>query len=294
MTAADLGDMRIEYEVRGPDAGPSMLLLMGLGTQLVAWPPELLEALTAAGFRVVLMDNRDVGLSSKTPGRVPSERDVLRSFAHRRLARADYLVSDMAADAVRLLDHLGVGRVHVVGASMGGMIAQQLTIDHPDRVSSLTSIMSNTGDRRHGLISPSLLPALLWQMRAGPPSTRAEAVELGVAAFVRIAGEHVERSEVAAMVESALARDPGGAGTTRQLLAVNASPDRTPGLRRVRAPTLVVHGLADRLVRPSGGVATARAVPGSRLLMFPDMGHDLPRPRRGEIATAIVDNAARA
>ncbi len=294
MSGVDVRGVRIEFEVHGPGDGTPMLLLMGLGAQLVAWPPDLVRMLVDAGFRVIVMDNRDVGLSSKTPGPPVGDADILGGFVHRRMTHPDYLLSDMAADAAGVLDHLGVDRAHVVGVSMGGMIAQQLTIDRPDLVGSLASVMSNSGDRRHGLVSPSLAPNFIRNLRATRPRTTAGAVEAGVASFRLIAGPQFDPDEVAVMIRAALARDTSTSGTAHQLVAVNASPDRTTGLRAVRVPTLVVHGLLDRLVRPSGGIATARAVPGSRLVMFPDMGHDLPRPRRRELAAAIVHNAARA
>jgi pimeloyl-ACP methyl ester carboxylesterase len=294
MTSAQLADVTIEYEVDGPDDGEPMLLVMGLGAQLVAWPQDLVDGLADRGYRVIRMDNRDIGLSTKTEGPGPTRATLFKAFAHRRYAQSDYVISDMAADAVALLDHLGIPAVHVVGVSMGGMIAQQLTIDHPDRVLSLCSIMSNTGNRRHGIVSPRLLPTMAMSLSAPRPEDPVEAERLAVAGFRIIAGPHFDAAEVSAMVRSAISRNINPLGTARQLLAIQASPDRTDGLREVRVPTLVVHGLQDRLVLPSGGIATARAVPGARLLMFPDMAHDLPKPRRAEIVEAISRNAERA
>ncbi|PKW25700.1 alpha/beta fold hydrolase [Phycicoccus duodecadis] len=294
MATAPLGDIEIAYEIDGPDDGEPMLLLMGLGTQLVAWPAEVVDGLAAAGFRVIRLDNRDIGLSSRTPGPPPRRSEVMRAFVHRRAARPDYLIADMASDAVALLDHLEVDVAHVVGVSMGGMIAQQLTIDHPARVRSLVSIMSNTGNRKAGRVSPRLLPTMAMSFTTPRPTDEEEAVRLGVESWRVIAGPLFDADEIEVQVRQAVARSVNPLGTVRQLLAILASPDRTAGLREVTVPTLVVHGLADRLVVPSGGIATAQAVPGSRLLMFPDMGHDLPRPRRAEIVEAIVRNAARA
>jgi pimeloyl-ACP methyl ester carboxylesterase len=294
MTSAQLADVTIEYEVDGPDDGVPMLLVMGLGAQLVAWPTDLVDGLTSHGFRVIRMDNRDIGLSTKTEGPVPTRAALFKGFAHRRYARSDYLLSDMAADAVALLDHLGVEAAHVVGVSMGGMIAQQLTIDHPDRVLSLCSIMSNTGNRRHGTVSPRLLPTVAMSMSAPRPEDPAEAERLAVEGFRLIAGPHFDADEIGGMVRMAISRNVNPLGTIRQLVAIQASPDRTAGLREVRVPTLVIHGLVDQLVMPSGGIATARAVPGSRLILFPDMAHDLPKPRRAEIVEEIVRNAERA
>ncbi|HET7760802.1 MAG TPA: alpha/beta fold hydrolase [Phycicoccus sp.] len=294
MTTAQLGDVEIAYEVDGPDDGVPMLLIMGLGTQLVGWPPDVVQGLADEGFRVVRMDNRDIGLSTRTEGPAPSRSAVLKAFVHRRYARADYVLSDMASDAAALLDHLGIAAAHVVGVSMGGMIAQQLTIDHPQRVLSLASIMSNTGNRRQGSVSLRLLPTMAMSMSAPRPTDEEEAVRLGVEGFRLIAGPHFDTDEVTAMVRSAVRRSVHPLGAVRQLLAILASPDRTAALREIRVPTLVIHGLEDPLVVPSGGIATARAVPGSRLLMFPDMGHDLPGPRRAEIVEAIAVNARRA
>ena len=294
MTSAQLNDVTIEYEVDGPDDGVPMLLVMGLGAQLVAWPSDVVSGLVDRGFRVIRMDNRDIGLSTKTEGPVPSRAALFKGFAHRRYARSDYLISDMAADAVALFDHLGVSAAHVVGVSMGGMIAQQLTIDHPDRVLSLCSIMSNTGDRRHGSVSPRLLPTVAMSMSAPRPEDPAEAERLAVEGFRVIAGPHFDADEIGGMVRTALSRNVNPLGTIRQLVAIQASPDRTADLHEVRVPTLVIHGLRDQLVMPSGGIATARAVPGARLIAFPDMAHDLPGPRRAEIVEEIARNAARA
>ncbi|GGL43439.1 alpha/beta fold hydrolase [Phycicoccus endophyticus] len=294
MATAQLGHVEIAYEVDGPPDGEPLLLVMGLGTQLVAWPTDFVAALVERGFRVIRHDNRDIGLSSFTESPPPSRAAVVRSFLRPGTGGADYLLADMAEDARALLDHLDVATAHVVGASMGGMIAQQLTVDHPERVRSLTSIMSTTGSRRHGRVHPSLLPSMALSLTQGHPSDEEEAVRLGVEGWRRIAGPLFDEEEMTTMVRAAVRRSVSPIGTVRQLLAILESPDRTERLASVQVPTLVVHGLADRLVAPSGGIATARAVPGSRLLMFPDMGHDLPRARRDEIAEAIARNAARA
>ncbi len=294
MTSAQVGGITLEYDIHGPDDGETILLVMGLATQMIAWPLPFVELLTDAGYRVVRFDNRDIGMSSKTPGPRPRRGEVVRALASSRLAHSDYLLSHMAADAIGLLDHLGIDRAHVVGASMGGMIAQELAIGHPERVRSLVSIMSNTGDGRHGRTSAKLLPQLRRTMLAPPARTREEALERALLSWRQISGPHFDEDRFRVLVEESIERSADTVGSTRQLLAIQASPDRTPGLRRVTAPTLVIHGLRDRLVLPSGGIATAKAVRGSRLLMFPDMAHDLPVPRFGEIAGAIVENARRA
>ena len=295
MTSAEIGDVRIEYVIDGPEDGEPMLLIMGMGAQLVAWPPDFVEMLVDQGFRVIRYDNRDQGLSTFTDTPPPTRGAVAKGLAARRWAISDYTLSDLADDAAGLLDHLGLASTHVVGVSMGGMIAQELTLRFPERVRSLTSVMSNTGHRRHGRTSARLLPALMRQIRAAAPTTREEAIERGVMAFRVIAGQDFDADEMRLMAEAHVNR---GAQTSvsrdRQLNAINASPDRTARLAEVAVPTLVIHGLQDKLVLPSGGVATARAIPGSRLLLFPDMGHDLPRGRRQEMADAIVQNAHRA
>ena len=294
MPIAHLGHLDVGYEVDGPEDGVPMLLVMGLGTQLVAWPQDMVDGLVERGFRVVRVDNRDVGLSSFTQGPPPTRGDLVRAYARRPVRGASYRMDDLAADAVALLDHLGIERAHLVGASMGGMVVQQLTIDHPERVLSLCSVMSNTGDRRHGRVSRRLLPTMARSLSAPRPSDPEEAVRLGVEGWRVIGGPLFDAEEMERTVRVAVARSQSPHGGARHLLAILASEDRTEGLRGVRVPTLVIHGLADPLVEASGGVATARAVPGSRLLVFPDMGHDLPASRRGEMVEAIATNAARA
>jgi len=290
MTAASVNGITIEYDVHGDENAPPLLLVMGLGGQLVGWPLEFVEQLAAAGpFRVIRYDNRDVGLSTHVDAPPPTLRQTLMALVARRFARSSYVLSDMAADGIALLGHLGIERAHLVGISMGGMIAQTMAIEHPARVASLTSIMSNTGDRKHGKIHRSLLrqlPRMLRQRgRDGDP------LERGVEMFRLISGPHFDEDAVRTMTKEALARSDDVEGTSRQMIAIAASPDRTEGLGRVTAPTLVIHGLVDPLVKPDGGIATAKAVPGARLVMFPDMAHDLPRPRWSEIFGEIVENA---
>jgi len=244
------------------------------------------------GFQVIRFDNRDVGLSTKMPGKPPGIARVIAAALSRRFAKSPYLLSDMADDAAALLDHLGIDRAHVVGISMGGMISQSLAIQHPQRVASLTSIMSNTGDRKNGKIHRSLYRSFLKTIA----KTRDEAVAKGVEGFRLISGPHFseDEAELRAILEAALGRSWDNEGTARQTMAITASPDRTSALGSLTVPTLVIHGLVDPLVMPSGGIATAKAIPGSRLLTFPDMGHDLPKVRWDEMIDAIVDNTRRA
>lgn len=276
----------IEYEVHG--SGEPFLFVMGLAGQLVAWPDEFIQLFVDRGYQVIVFDNRDIGLSSQTEWKAPSLlKQIWSTITRRPLRRVGYTVPDMADDAAGLLTALGIDRAHVLGISMGGMIAQELAIRHPDRVMSLCSIMSNTGDRKNGGVSLPLAAKFARQ----PPATRENAVETSVETFQLISGPHFDPVEYRPYAERAVARSFTPDGVERQMAAIAGSRDRTELLHMVTAPTLVVHGLVDPLVKPSGGIATAMAVPRSRLLAFGDMGHDLPRPRWHEICDAAVDNA---
>ncbi len=288
MSQADVNGLTIEYDVRGD--GQPLLLVMGLGSQMILWHDEFVDLLIERGFQVIRFDNRDIGGSTHLADAPPTFRQIAAGVAWRRWAKAPYRLSDMAADAVGLLDHLGIAKSHVVGASMGGMIAQTMAIEHPDRVASLTSIMSNTGDRRNGRVKLGLLRLMAARMRK-PPTDR---VEGAVAIFREIGGPHFDEDGARLLAKRAMERGDDQEGTARQVAAIAASPNRTPDLQRVEAPTLVIHGLVDPLVMPSGGIATAKAVPGARLVMFGDMGHDMPRVRWTEMADAIATNARRA
>ncbi|MGD9704369.1 MAG: alpha/beta fold hydrolase [Acidimicrobiia bacterium] len=290
MTAANVNGVTLEYEVHGDADAEPLLLVMGLGGQLTAWPLAFVELLVQRGFRVIRFDNRDVGLSTKIDAPTPSRRQVVLSVVSRRFAKAAYTLDDMADDAASLLEHLEIRRAHVVGVSMGGMISQSVAIRHPHRVASLTSIMSNTGDRRHGKISMSLMRKMPRLLSREPD----EAIDNGIKVAELISGPHFDPAATRELLSAAFQRSYDAAGTARQTMAINASPDRTRGLGSVRVPTLVIHGLVDPLVTPSGGIATARAVPGARLVMYPDMGHDLPLPRWDEIVEEIARTAGRA
>jgi pimeloyl-ACP methyl ester carboxylesterase len=295
MATAQIGPLSIEYEVTGE--GVPLLLVMGLGSQLIHWPEEFVAQIADRGFRVVRFDNRDIGLSTKFTSEPIGVGRTLAGLVSRRMARAEYLLSDMADDAVGVLTHLGIDQAHIVGVSMGGMIAQSVAIGHPERTLSLTSIMSNTGDRRNGKPTLGLMRRLPGLVRGepGPDGEMTEEMLDDALEIARLtAGPHFDSDQEREVIRRAHARSYSPAGMMRQVMAISASPDRTKALGAVTAPTLVIHGLVDPLVQPSGGIATARAVPGSRLLMFPDMAHDLPRVRWGEIIDAIVVNAGRA
>jgi pimeloyl-ACP methyl ester carboxylesterase len=288
VASTTVNGMTIEYEDEG--RGDPLVLVMGLGEQLTTWPDELVAMFVGAGFRVIRFDNRDIGLSSEIDWTPPSQVTSVVSDLFGRTPETAYLLRDMADDTAGLLDALGVETAHVVGVSMGGMIAQELAIGHPERVSTLTSVMSNTGDRTHGKPKPTLVAKMA---RLGTP-TRETAVQRSVDVNAMIAGPHYDAPARRELAERNVARSFRPRAIARHTAAVLASPDRTAALGRLTMPTLVVHGLLDPLVRPSGGVATARAVPHSRLLMYPDMAHDLPRPRWEELVAEVRHHADRA
>lgn len=288
MASVQANGITIEYEEQG--SGDPLVLIMGLGGQLIDWPQGFVEQIVDQGFRVIRFDNRDSGLSTEFTSTPPSTSQLAKAMLLKRLLQAEYLISDFADDTAGLLDALGIESAHVVGVSMGGMIGQALAIEHPDRVRSLTSIMSTTGSRRVG--QPTA--RLIRKTARRPVPTRETAVEMGVEMFREVCGPTYDPDEFRRLAQAAVDRSFRPAGTARQTAAIMASNDRTPGLRRLQVPTLVIHGLLDTLVRPSGGVATAKAVPGSRLLMFNDMAHDLPSTRWTEMAEAIRRNADRA
>ena len=273
------------YEELGDPAGEPLVLIMGLATQMIHWDGDFCALLGERGYRVIRFDNRDVGRSTKIDA-VPPPGVVTMMLG---VGRPAYLLGDMADDTVGLLDHLGIDRAHVAGASMGGMIAQQLAIDHPDRVASLCSIMSTTGSRR--------LRFPRWRafgtLMAKPPSNREGYVEQAVRTFKVIGSPAYPMDEphFRAVVGHAYDRCFHPPGVARQLHAINCSGDRTGALRRLDLPAVVVHGTADPLVRLSGGKATARAIPGARLHLVEGMGHDLPRQLHGELAEVIDTNA---
>lgn len=270
--------LRIEYEQQGAPDAPVILLVMGLGMQLIAWPPAFVDALVERGWRVLRFDNRDAGLSSRVPGHGP--RRDLRAAMVRAMLRMKvnppYTLDDMARDAIGLLDALGIARAHVVGVSMGGMIGQVLAARFPERVASLASVMSSSGALRFAFHWSPATRALMTP----PPKGADEAALL----------EHVERmwmligspglqpprEQLRERLRISMRRGYNPAGVQRQLLAIMASGDRRPLLRRIAVPTLVMHGDKDPLVPIGAGRDTAANVPGARFVPIPGMGHDLP------------------
>lgn len=277
--------IELEYEVMG--TGEPMVLIMGIGAQLIAWPDGLCKQLVDRGFQVIRFDNRDVGLSSKLEGAPITKVSTLLWRALLGLpVDAAYSLVDMADDIAGLLDALELPDAHIVGASMGGMIAQTMAIVHPSRVRTLTSIMSHPGDRLSSLSQPKALRALLGKA----PRNRDEAIDRYLT-FHRVAGSkgfEVDVDYLRDLAGRAYDRCHYPRGFMRQLAAIAATGDRTRALRFVRAPTLVLHGSDDPLIRPVGGRATARAIPGAELQIIDGMGHDLPRGTWPIISGAIA------
>lgn len=272
----------IAYETFGDRADPPILLVMGLGAQLLAWREGFCAGLVERGHFVIRYDNRDVGLSTHLNAAPRPDFDAIASGD---TSTASYTLSDMAGDATRLLDHLGLDAAHVVGASLGGMIAQTLAVEHPTRVRSLTSIMSTTGDRSVGESSEAATAILLRP----PSSSREEAINNDVVAN-RVIGSPAypeNEEELRERAGRAFDRAFDPLGAARQLAAIYVSGDRTPRLWQVSVPTLVIHGAADPLLGVSGGRATAAAIPGAELLVIEGMGHNLPEALWPEIVDRI-------
>ncbi len=286
---AKVGDLDICYETFGSPEDPALLLVMGLGTQMLGWPEGFCRALAERGFLVIRYDNRDIGRSTRFRGRKPP---TIKQLLLRDKAAAHYSLADMAQDGIGLLDHLGIERAHVAGASMGGMIAQTMAARHPDRVLSLASIMSNTGHRWKGMPGLRVYPMFMRR----PADNREGAIEATVSTFRLIGspGFPLDEEELRRTAQLSYERGYNPAGTARQLAAILAAGDRVQELRRIAAPTVVIHGTRDRMVRPSGGRETAKAIPGARLVEIDGMGHDLPRGVWDRIVDAVVANAERA
>jgi pimeloyl-ACP methyl ester carboxylesterase len=261
------------------------VLIMGLATQMIAWHEDFCTELAGRGFHVVRFDNRDIGRSTHMSFPPPTSGQILR----RKVGPRQYTLSDMANDTAGLLRELDLVPAHIVGVSMGGMIGQTLAGEHPDLVRSLTSIMSTTGNRWRGQPSPSVYRYLLKP----PPVDRAGFVERATEIFGVVGSTGFESNAEHIRDYAARSFDRGHniAGGGRQLGAIIASGDRTKELASIEAPTLVIHGTVDRLIRPSGGRATAKAIPGSKLLMIEGMGHDLPRGAWPQLIDAIAEHA---
>ncbi len=265
-------DVELCYQTFGSPDGEPLLLVMGLGGPMNWWDPDFCTALARRGFFVIRYDNRDTGRSSRARGRVTRSM-LVRAFAGRRV-RAPYSLEDMAADACGLLDHLGLDSAHVVGVSLGGMIAQTMAITEPQRVRSLTSIMSTTGKRSVGWQHPSLLPSLM--MSRGPGREAYVATSATVWKMIGSPSYPQDHDRVVDRAEETFDRGVSRSGVLRQMMAVLTQTNRAGRLRGISVPTLVIHGVADKMVHPSGGRATAAAIPDAELLLIDGMGHDLP------------------
>ena len=280
--------IEIAYETFGDPTNPPILLVMGLGTQMIAWPDDFCVGLAQRGYFVVRFDNRDVGLSTHMQDRAPSMVDVVV-----RRKKPPYTIHDLAADAVGLMDALNLDSVHLVGASMGGFIAQTVAIAHPQRIRSLTLIMTSTGSRRVGNPKPALF-SRLTKRRVVADRASAQAMTLETFRIIGSKGYAFDEEYLLEMAGESYdrAHDPGG--YLRQLAAIAAQPDRTDQLRRLRVPALVIHGLHDPLVAFSGGLAAARALRNAKFVGYSGMGHDLPRALWPEFVQEIGSLADRA
>jgi pimeloyl-ACP methyl ester carboxylesterase len=286
--------IELEYETFGSPDDPTLLLVSGFTSQLIAWEVGFCERLAAGGYQVVRFDNRDAGLSTTFDGATVDLGAVMTTaLARQPVPPVPYTLSDLARDTVGLLDHLGVGRAHVLGASMGGMVAQVVAIEHPERVRSLISMMSMTGEPEFGMPEPEALEVLF----APPPPDRESYIASASQAAVWCSKRYFDAEHARAHAARNFDRRYYPEGAPRQLAAIYASGERHEGLAALDLPTLVIHGLDDTLIPAAGGRRTAELVPGSTLLLVADMGHDLPEPLWPLISgtvlgfTAMVDAA---
>jgi pimeloyl-ACP methyl ester carboxylesterase len=282
----------LEYETAGSEADPPLLMVSGLGAQLVAWPREFCERLAAGGRFVISYDNRDCGLSSKLDGQ-PVDMDAINAAVAagdfpRARSLAPYTLDDMAGDGLALLDGLGIEQAHVLGASMGGMIAQTMAIRHPERLLTLISMMSTTGEPGYGESSPEAMRALL----APTPGERAAYIDASERALIWRSRRWPDVAGVRAVAALSYDRCYYPEGSSRQFAAIVASGSRADGLIGLRVPTLVIHGLDDTLIAPSGGERTAELIPDAALIELPDMGHDRPEPLWPQLCEAILAHTA--
>jgi pimeloyl-ACP methyl ester carboxylesterase len=279
------------YQTFGNPKGEPLLLVMGLGGPMIWWDPDFCAMLANAGFFVIRYDNRDTGRSTRFRSQRVNRGILVKAFLGRSV-HAPYSLEDLADDAFGLLDHLGIESAHIAGISMGGMIVQTMALSRPERVRSLTSIMSTTGRRTVGWQDPKLIPRLL----AKSPTTVEAYIESNAAFWLLIGSPAYpfDRETLAQRAHDTWDRGINPAGVLRQMIAVVTQPDRTRALRSLRMPTLVIHGLQDRMVHVSGGRATAHAIPGAELLLIQGMGHDLPTELFPHFVEAIRDVANRA
>ena len=282
----------IHFQHHGARANPRVLFVHGLGCQLVQWPQSLIDGVVAAGLCAVVFDNRDVGLSHGVDAPPPTIEQLLAANENASALTPPYTLSDMARDAVDLLDHLGQGGAHIVGVSMGGMIGQRLAMEHPHRVYSLTSIMSSTGNPALPGPTPEAIAALTAAMGSEDAET---AIEIGIRAARVLGGPHFpsEKVGIARFTRLAVERAHRPDGVARQLAAILTDGDRRAGLAKIEAPTLVIHGGGDPLVPAQSGRDTAATVPGAKYLEIGELGHDLSEPVISDMVRAMIEHILR-
>jgi len=285
----DANGLRLEYECLGDPKGPAILLVAGLGVQMINWPDHFVTPLVQHGYHVIRYDNRDIGLSTTFDHQPTDVAAVLDAVANGDTPDVAYTLPDMAADGIAILDALCIDQAHIIGVSMGGMIAQAIAIDFPDRVASLTSMMSATGEPEVGQPTDEALAAVM----SGPSSTeRSEMIANGVQnAKIWGSPDHFDPQHMESLFNAGWDRvgGPQSANVARHLSAIIASPSRVQALRQLDVPTLVVHGTADTLITPPGGERTAALIPGAKLLTVEGMGHDLPEALVPQISKAIIE-----
>lgn len=283
--------MELEYDTFGSPDDPALLLIMGFTAQMTDWDDRFCAMLADGGRFVIRFDNRDSGLSTKLDGVAVDVPAVMAAaFAESEVPELPYTLSDMAADAIGLLDHLGIDRAHVMGASMGGMIAQVVAIDHPQRVRSLISVMSQPGDPEVGQPSPEAAAAIF----APPAATRQEYIDSSPRYMVWHSKKYRDEARVREQAARSFDRSFYPEGGPRQLAAIYGSGRRAAALSALDVPTLVIHGRDDQLITPSGGFRTAELIPGAHLLFLADMGHDNPEPLWPVIVDAVLSHTSRA
>ena len=283
--------MELEYDTFGSPDDPALLLIMGFTAQMTAWEPGFCQILADAGRHVIRFDNRDCGLSTKLDGQVPDAAGAMTAaFTDSPAPPQPYLLSDMADDAIGLLDALGIDRAHILGASMGGMIAQTIAINYPERVLTLTSVMSTPGEIEVGQPSEAAMIAIMTP----PAATREEYIETSPRYMVWQSKKYRNEARTKEQAAASYDRSSYPEGAARQMAAMYASGRRTEGLQALDVATLVIHGRDDELITPSAGFRTAELIPGAHLLFVADMGHDMPEPLWPLLTSTIISHTASA
>jgi pimeloyl-ACP methyl ester carboxylesterase len=292
MPKVKANNIEIEYDTFGDPSGKPLLLIMGLGSQMISWVPELCELFVQKGFYVIRFDNRDVGLSTKfDDAGVPNVMQIVTKARNGEKIDPPYTLEDMADDAVALLDALNIEKAHVCGASMGSMIAQVIAYRHPSRVLSLVSIMGSTGNPELPEPKPEAMQVLVVPM----PSKRERYIKESVKRWRVLWGSYFYDEELRKeLAEQAYDRSFYPDGQTRQLVAILANGDRREKLKSINVPTLVIHGKEDPLVPMEGGIDTSKNIPGAKLLLVDKMGHSLPPEVWAQVSDAIAENASKA